>query len=73
MRKPKLTNSHVITFGKYKGLTLDAIADQDPSYIIWLVDNNVLDINSKLVSDCLADAMEGPDWMIGMEHEMNDE
>ena len=62
-----------MTFGKHKGSTLDEIASQDPSYIIWLTDNNILDINVKLVSDCLADDMEGPDWMIGMEHEMNDD
>lgn len=71
--KPKLRNDHVMAFGKYKGMTLADIADQDPSYVIWLTDNNVLDINVKLVSDCMADSMEGPDWMIGLEHEMNND
>lgn len=70
-RHPKLTNDHVMTFGKYKGMTLGNIADEDPSYIIWLTDNNILDINVKLVADCMNDSMEGPDWMIGLEHEMN--
>mgnify|MGYP007037361785 CR=1 FL=1 len=60
-----------MTFGKYKGMTLADIADENPSYIIWLTDNNILDINVKLVSDCMASDMEGPDWMIGLEHEMN--
>lgn len=70
-RAPKLKNDHVMTFGKYKGMTLEDIADENPSYIIWLVDNNILDINVKLVSDCMADARDERDWMIGLEHEMN--
>ena len=27
-----------ITFGKYKGFSLNAIAEHNPSYIVWLVD-----------------------------------
>jgi len=71
--KPKLKNDHIMVFGKYRGMTLEDIADGDPSYIIWLTDNNVLDINVKLISDCMGDTMEGPDWMIGLEHEMNND
>ncbi len=73
LRRPKLKNNHVMTFGKYKGMTLGSIADEDPSYIIWLTDNNILDINVKLVSDCMGETMDDPDWMIGLEHEMSDD
>ena len=37
----------VITFGKYKGKTIDWIAEHNPGYIVWLHDervgNNILD------------------------------
>lgn len=68
----KATRAHVMAFGKYKGMTLTDIADQDPSYIVWMDSNKVLDMDAKLVSECMADSMEGPDWMIGLEHEMGD-
>lgn len=28
-----------ITFGKYKGLEIDAIIEKDPSYLLWAHDN----------------------------------
>lgn len=30
----------VITFGKYKGLTLDYVFKHDPTYIEWLAESN---------------------------------
>lgn len=32
----------VLTFGKHKGKTVDWITDNDLSYIIWLIDNDVV-------------------------------
>jgi uncharacterized protein (DUF3820 family) len=40
---------HVMTFGKYKGKSLAEILDKDCNYIIWLSDNNVLNISDKVL------------------------
>lgn len=37
-------------FGKYKGQTPEEIADEDPSYIVWLYDT----INPKVCSESIA-------------------
>ena len=45
----------VMPFGKYKGKTLSEISEADPSYIVWLSDNNVLSIESEFLETCLTD------------------
>lgn len=35
----KLGLTHTITFGKYKGKTIEHVILQDPSYIDWCLDN----------------------------------
>lgn len=40
--------NYVFTFGKYKTKYLGDILGQDPSYIIWLADNKVLEIPKEL-------------------------
>lgn len=49
---------YVVTFGKHKGKTLDAIAEEDPSYIVWLADNDILHIDSTLLDNARRDDME---------------
>jgi uncharacterized protein (DUF3820 family) len=60
----KVGFGHVMTFGKYKGKSIAEILDVNPSYIIWLYDNNVLSIDDKVLGmayelqneyDCYAD------------------
>lgn len=55
----------VMPFGKYKDYTLDRISDDDPGYIVWLADNNVLKIKRKFLDAVRRDAMEA-------DSEMND-
>jgi isopentenyldiphosphate isomerase len=40
---------HIITFGKYKGMSLGQILELEYSYILWLNVNNVLKLDSDLV------------------------
>ena len=41
-------NWSTITFGKHKGLTLDAIKDIEPKYLCWIYENSV---DKKLVQE----------------------
>ena len=47
----------IITFGKYKGKTIDWIAENDPSYIIWLNDEQVVDFPAEIVEAAIMDDM----------------
>lgn len=42
--------SFVMPFGKYKGKTLGEVSNRDPSYILWMSENNVLPIDRELVA-----------------------
>lgn len=33
-----------LTFGKHKGRTIQYILDEEPSYIIWLVEEDIVEI-----------------------------
>lgn len=35
-----------LTFGKHKGLTIDRVAQVDPSYINWMYDSGICDIET---------------------------
>lgn len=38
----------VMTFGKHKGKAVDWITDNEPSYILWLVDNEIIDCDDEI-------------------------
>jgi len=40
---------YVFTFGKYKGYKLEYVIDVEPSYIIWLSDENVLIFTPEII------------------------
>lgn len=48
----------VMPFGKYKGQTLNQISDNDPGYVVWLADENVLKIDTKFLDAVRRDDME---------------
>ena len=50
--------SFVMSFGKYKGRTLDDISDLDPGYVVWLADENVLKIDDEILDAVRCDDME---------------
>lgn len=49
--KEVVTAEYVLTFGKYKGSSLGSLLVTDPSYIIWLVDNDALTVADELVEE----------------------
>ena len=51
----KRNGDYILTFGKYKDMSLYYILDNDPSYILWLDENNVLE---NIDEDVLAEAEE---------------
>ena len=57
----------VVTFGKYKGKTLDEISDINPSYICWLKENvKTIKIPKWLVEACERDVRESKNNMDDM-------
>lgn len=50
-----------LNFGKYKGQKILNIAIEDPNYIVWLSENNIIEIDGDILSSCLHDTM-APDW-----------
>ena len=39
----------VFTFGKYKGDKVEDVIDNDPSYMAWMVENDVASLSSEVV------------------------
>ena len=51
-----------IMFGKYKGRTLDTIAEIEPGYIVWLKDVAEKPIAPELYDECRRTVDEIDDW-----------
>ena len=49
----KLSKSDTIRFGKHKGDTYDYILHTDASYILWLDENEVIDIPEEWVEEAI--------------------
>lgn len=49
-----------INFGKHKGLTLEEISVEDPSYLIWLHKETDIEVPSNLVISA-SDSLMEPD------------
>ena len=58
---PTCSADFVMPFGKYKGRTLDDISDNDPEYVVWLADENVLKIERRFLDAVRQDDMESDD------------
>lgn len=41
----------IMPFGKFKGTPLSEIIENDPQYLIWLVDNTDLDFHSEIMDE----------------------
>ena len=52
---------YVMPFGKYKGKTLVQILDENPSYIVWLSENDVVKVSDDLLTMACHDTMS-PDF-----------
>lgn len=44
-----LSKKSVFDFGKYKGITVKAVIEQNPSYILWLLDNTSVTFTEKVI------------------------
>ena len=54
-----LRPTDIITFGKYKGKTLNEIAELDAGYIVWLDEEiKSIKIDTDFVSQCLREELE---------------
>ena len=54
-----LQPTDIITFGKYKGKTLNEIAELDAGYIVWLDEEiKSIKIDTDFVSQCLREELE---------------
>lgn len=48
-----------LTFGKYKGQTPEAVAEYDPSYIVWMFENvRTAPCSKALANDCKQNVRE---------------
>ncbi len=47
----------VITFGKFKGKTFDWIAENEPSYIIWLSEEGIVKFSDEILDAAIMDDM----------------
>lgn len=64
-------DNQVLTFGKYNGHVVGDVAEEDPSYIVWLYENvdNAPNMTGKWCSKALYDACyedhteEAHDWL----------
>lgn len=61
--QPTCSADFVMPFGKYRGQTLDQISDNDPGYVVWLADENVLKIGSEFLDAVRMDDMESESEM----------
>jgi hypothetical protein len=63
---PPCSADFVMSFGKYKGQTLNQISDIDTGYILWLDDERVLTIEPKFLEavrrDDMAITTYGDEW-----------
>ena len=45
----------IFTFGKYKGKTVDWVAEHNPGYIVWLHENKVAEIDEEILDAAIMD------------------
>lgn len=51
----------VMMFGKYQGKTVDRIAEHEPGYIVWLVENKVVECDEEIYeAACRCDVENSP-------------
>jgi len=63
LSQPPCSAGFVMPFGKYRGQTLDQISDNDPGYVVWLADENVLKIEREFLDAVRMDEMEAESEM----------
>jgi hypothetical protein len=66
-RNPKspVTVNYIMPFGKHKGLSLKTLLDIDPGYIVWLKDENVLNIPVEIYNKAVDEDWEDDNFDFG--------
>lgn len=59
--------NQILTFGKYKGMTVEQISNLNPSYLLWLNKNKIqnFELNDYYYFKCIEDRedeYDRPDW-----------
>lgn len=51
-REPQtiISLGYELKFGKYKGHSVKSIVDIDPSYILWLADEDIMQFSDEIIS-----------------------
>jgi len=62
----------MLAFGKMKGCTVDEVIHDEPSYMVWLLDNNVITC-STILEDTIRDSATGREYGMNSDIEMLDE
>ena len=57
MQAPIKTYEDVLTFGKYKGKSVDWIAENFPGYIVWLAEEKVCEVDDEIYDAAMMDDM----------------
>ena len=52
----------IFTFGKYKGKTLEEVAQHDPGYIVWAYENTQFKCDKEFYLACYEDDMNSDDY-----------
>lgn len=52
--------SDIMSFGKWKGKSFKTIADTDPSYLVWLNNEEIVDMPKEMVEAALSDWQDDP-------------
>jgi len=55
MRQIVTSYADVITFGKFKGKTIRWISQQEPSYIIWLDEEKIVQFLDEILDNAISD------------------
>lgn len=56
----KLDFNDVLTFGKHKGKDIKTIMEADPHYLEWLIDEEIVNFKSRVISE-LMDVLQEED------------
>lgn len=51
--KEVVGSDYILTFGKHKGKAIWWVLMNDCGYVVWLVDNNVLNVSEDIYEECM--------------------
>lgn len=58
-----ITRDTVLRFGKHKGWTIGDCVEADPSYVIWLSEDGVMNIPADILDEAYENDLPGIEYM----------